>query len=266
MFINQIGSVSKKYNQRVFPQKSKKQSKTLNNDYNNNTQSDFFSIPVDYYSISKISNVSKQFDFSDALDIALLRANVGIENAKENNVPKEELKNMELAKNILEIARIGIENKNYKNNKISFSSSNIDYKEKRMKENKELIHGSAAMAAFAALACGKIPGSDEVLLTGITMGMAAKLCSKYENATFDALAPTFARIAGKALGESILNYLVKWVSGPGVNAVITFSLHEATGWAIVAALEKLEETGEINEDVSQYIKSGKELKAKFNND
>lgn len=52
--------------------------------------------------------------------------------------------------------------------------------------------------------------------------------------------------------------------GNVANAIITFRLNEATGWAIVATLEELEKSGEINHDVIKFIEKGKELKEKYN--
>lgn len=46
--------------------------------------------------------------------------------------------------------------------------------------------------------------------------------------------------------------------------MITFSLHEATGWGIVAALEELEKAGNINCSPTELIENGKELKKSYN--
>lgn len=49
----------------------------------NSDMQNFFSVPVEYYSINKISKVQKQVDYSKIIDIALLNAIVDIENEKK---------------------------------------------------------------------------------------------------------------------------------------------------------------------------------------
>ncbi len=44
------------------------------------------------------------------------------------------------------------------------------------------------------------------------------------------------------------------------NVAITFSLREATGWALVAALEKYSEDGKISENIDEYIANGEKYR------
>lgn len=197
---------------------------------------------------------------SSVLDIALKQANNDINNPNKTIFSIDETKNMYIAKTILEIGKKSIDDilmEKYKNNsQILFAGSESENK-KRMRRNKWIIHGTATTAAGAAAVLAQTPGADEATLTALTTGMAAGLCLNYNNAPLSAFAPIASQILGKLAGEAALKFVIKWIHGVGnaANAAITFSLHEATGWALVAALEKYEKDGTINDDIDEYIEN-----------
>lgn len=202
---------------------------------------------------------------SVSLDLALKNAENEINDSDKKIYSISEVKNMHIAKMILKIGKKSIDDlliEKYKNNsQILFAGTESENK-KRMRKNKWIIHGVATTAAGTAAALAQTPVGDEAALTGLTTGMAAALCLNYDNASLGAFAPIASQILGKLVGEAALKYVIKWVPGVGnvANAAITFSLHETTGWALVAALEKYEKDGTISDNIDEYIKSADKYK------
>lgn len=203
---------------------------------------------------------------SNVLDIAIKNANTDIENLPKNFNTLKELSDMQKARNFLVSGKNAMDEilaEKYKNNSlINFASSTNEHKA-RMKSNKIIIHGCALTAATTAAALAQTPGGDEAALTALTLGMTAKLCSNYKDASISIFAPLAAQILGKLLGETAAKYAIKWIPGVGnaANAAITFSLHETTGWALVAALEKFEKEGSVAKgDIDNFISTSSKFK------
>lgn len=197
---------------------------------------------------------------SSVLDVALKHAEEDMNNPNKTIFSIDEIKNMYIAKMILKIGKKSIDDiliEKYKNNsQILFAGSKSENK-LRMMRNKCIIHGCATTAAAAAAGLAQTPGGDEAVLTALTTGMTAALCLNYNNAPLSSFTPIASQVFGKYAGEAALKYVLKWIPGIGnaANAAITFSLHEATGWALVAALEKHEKDGIINDDIDEYIEN-----------
>lgn len=214
-----------------------------------------------------INQKNKKFEekyLSVLYDIAILNANLDIENAKENGISETELQNMIFAKKVLEIAKFGVDSIKRENDKKqvepSFSSKKINNPEERMKNNKLIIHGCATVAACSAAALAQTPAGDEAVLTALTTGMVARLCLNYEDASLAIFTPIAAQVFGKVIGEATAKIILSWIPyvGNAANAAITFALHETTGWAMVAALEQQEKDGTICKDVDELIDKGRE--------
>lgn len=194
---------------------------------------------------------------SFVLNTALKNADNEIANSSNNIYDIEDLQNMKQAKELLRNGKNAIDEiliEKYKNNSLILFAGSDDEHKKRMKRNKAIIHGSAVTAAGAAAALAQVPAGDEAVLTTITLGMTGALCANYENASLAAFAPIASQIFGKVAGEAALKYALKWipVAGNAANAAITFSLHETTGWALVAALEKFDNDGGGDGDTIDY--------------
>ena len=113
------------------------------------------------------------------------------------------------------------------------------------------MHSAVIGAASAAAALAQEPGSDTAALTAITIAMTAKLCKNYGingASTFFTSSATCATgyVAGINLATKALTI---WPGlGNAANAAITFGLHEATGWALVALCEDLVKKGALDEN------------------
>lgn len=196
---------------------------------------------------------------SCVLDVALKNAQNNLDKLESKNVSEKELNDAKLAKSILEIGKNGIDDiisekyKNYANVKFAGIP---DEKELRMKENKRIIHNAATLAAGNALIFSQSDIGDSERLTEITNNMVFALCKNYkiEDKNQIAVFAAASQILGEFSGKGILELIKEYVPGVGslANAAITFSLHEATGWAIVKKLEKQKENT-INEQIFKQL-------------
>lgn len=153
---------------------------------------------------------------------------------------------------------------------VSFSGKMDPAKKSRMISANLTIHGAAVGAASAAAVLAQEPGADTAALTAITIAMTAKLCKNYGINGASTFATTAAACAaGNVAGVNLATKaLTIWPGlGNAANAAITFGLHEATGWALVALCEDLIKKGALDENkkvtkemFKKYKSQGKELK------
>jgi len=201
-------------------------------------------------------------------DIAINNANLEIEQKKKKGVSEQELSEMDKAKSILEMGKMGAED--LIQSKETSASANISFcgsKEVRMKKNHIIIHTSATAAAASAAALAQVPGGDEAALTAITLGMAGALCNNYGSMETSIISACGAQAVGAAAGKMASSYLYKWIPGAGnaINAAVTFALHEATGWSLVAMLEKYKQSGILG-NIKDFKDAGKDLKNEYSHD
>lgn len=158
---------------------------------------------------------------------------------------------------------------------LTFGARVILDKRTRLNRAHGIIHSAATGAASAAAACAQCPGADTAALTAITVSMVTALCRVYDVSGGSTLGQSIMSVAvGKILGVDLAMKCISWIPGIGnaANAIVTFSLHEATGWAIVALLEeqrkhgKLDEHYEINKEMlEKYKKKAKAFKEENEN-
>ncbi len=134
----------------------------------------------------------------------------------------------------------------------------IKDKQSRMRMAHLTIHSAASMAAAISFSHAQAPGSDELLLSGVTTSMVGSLLKGcYGIPAFTTLCTSAAACAiGFRLGTGWWRHTISWIPGlgNGVSAATTFTLHEATGWTIVALCEKLLANGALDSSRKITIK------------
>jgi uncharacterized protein (DUF697 family) len=132
-----------------------------------------------------------------------------------------------------------------------------------------IIHSLAAAAAtWSTLTTLFFPLvgpalGDTVGLTAITVAMTHSLANLFgKKIEKDALISFSSVIMGAILGTSLLKTFASLVPvlGSGVNAVITFGLHEAIGWALYTIFEESKDPTEMSKkELQSYIKRGRSI-------
>ena len=98
-----------------------------------------------------------------------------------------------------------------------------------------IIHGASATGAAAAATMAQIPGSYNVPLVAIEVGMVIALGAVFGiHLTESAAKGIIAGAAGTLVGRGITQFLVGWVPvlGNAVNAATAAGVIEALGWAV----------------------------------
>lgn len=134
-----------------------------------------------------------------------------------------------------------------------------------------IIHSFATGAAAWSAATAFIPVAGPLLadtagLTAITIAMTYSLASLFGKKLEEGAMWSFgAVVIGVVFGTTLLKAAVSLIPifGSGVNATITFTLHEATGWALFMIFEAGKDPTKMSgEELSEYIERGKERAAK----
>ncbi|MDR1873475.1 MAG: hypothetical protein LBQ90_00470 [Synergistaceae bacterium] len=121
-----------------------------------------------------------------------------------------------------------------------------------------IIHAAATAAAGAAAGLAQIPGSDNVVITPIQIGMIVSLGKVFgeelsEAAAMAALATAAATVVGRGLSQ----FLVGWIPGIGniINASTAFGITESIGWYMADVFDEADkERGKKREELPPPIK------------
>jgi uncharacterized protein (DUF697 family) len=100
-----------------------------------------------------------------------------------------------------------------------------------------IIHGAATSSAGIAAAMAQAPGTDNIPIVAIEIGMVIALGRVFGvSLTESAAKGIIAGYAGTLVGRGIFQFLIGWtpVLGNAVNAATAASVVEALGWAVVA--------------------------------
>lgn len=129
-----------------------------------------------------------------------------------------------------------------------------------------IIHGFAVSAATVAGGFGFIPilgpvVGDTTALTAITIAMTYSLAALFEKKLETGLMFSYgAVVVGAVFGTSLLKAGVSLIPffGSGINATITFALHEAIGWGLYLIFEAGgDPTTMSREEFVSYLDKGK---------
>jgi uncharacterized protein (DUF697 family) len=129
-----------------------------------------------------------------------------------------------------------------------------------------IIHGFATAAAATSGLTSMIPfigplAGDTIGLTAITIAMTVSLASLFDKKFETGALASFGAVVGgmmfgAALGKGIIS-LVPGL-GAGANAIATFALHEATGWALFLIFERGGDLPKSKGELQAAIKEGED--------
>jgi len=100
-----------------------------------------------------------------------------------------------------------------------------------------IIHGAAASGAGIAAALAQLPGSDNVPLVAVEVGMTISLGAVFGISLTESGAKSMiASSTGTLVGRGIYQFLIGWIPGLGnvLNAGTAATVIEGLGWAIVS--------------------------------
>lgn len=153
----------------------------------------------------------------------------------------------------------------------TFGANEDVLKAARLRRAHAIIHGAAISAAGVAASFAQTPGADSAMLSAITANMVFSICRVYGVSQHSKYCTSLVACAvGNHFGADMATKLVSWIPGVGnaANAIVTFSLHETTGWAIVALLEEQRANGELDHNarvqkelLKRYSEKGKQYKS-----
>lgn len=98
-----------------------------------------------------------------------------------------------------------------------------------------IIHTSATLCAAVGAGMSQVPGSDNLVITPIQLGMIVSLGAVFGvSITESAAKAALASQTATTVGRSVSQALVGWIPGYGnlTNALTAFALTESIGWAI----------------------------------
>ena len=133
-----------------------------------------------------------------------------------------------------------------------------------------IIHSYATGAAAWSAATAFIPVAGPLLgdtagLTAITIAMTYSLARLFNRDLEESAMWSFGTVViGMVFGSVLLKSLASLIPilGSGVNASITFALHEATGWALFMIFDAgLDPTKLGREELKGFIEKGKDVAA-----
>lgn len=105
----------------------------------------------------------------------------------------------------------------------------------------KIIHVAAASGAGIAAAAAQLPGSDNVALVALEIGMTIKLGAIFNVNINESFAKSIvASTAGTLVGRGVSQFLVGWIPGLGnaINASTAAGVIETLGWALASDFDK----------------------------
>ncbi len=113
----------------------------------------------------------------------------------------------------------------------------MDMTEDQRAECHIIIHAAATSGAGIAAAMAQAPGTDNIPLTALEVGMVIGLGRVFGvSLTESAAKSILAGFLGTIVGRGVFQFLVGWVHGLGnaINAGTAAGVIESLGWAVAA--------------------------------
>jgi len=105
------------------------------------------------------------------------------------------------------------------------------------------IHGASVAAGSIGAGFAQIPGSDNLLITPIQVGMIIALGGVFNKSVTETAALTIlSELTAGYVGRTLSQVVVGWIPGLGnaINATTAFGITEGIGWLAVKHFDEIE--------------------------